>query len=1650
MTPSAKLGLSVLVVAAVLTPILWFVSPSPLRPADATTPPSTAFTPAPSAGAPTVNPAAAAASAPAAAPTRPPGPAFPRILVFGANGPVTLADIPAGRFRDELLAVSAPARARALATLGALHVPLNNVASLHVDAEGALSFACAKSAGLAADDGLLPPRATAGSVDGFDVAVPIENPPVRHSKPGSARTIYLDFNGHIVTGTAWNSGADAQASYTCTPYDRDANTSSFSPAEQAGIVLIWERVAEAFRAFDVDVTTEPPAVFTNQTARVLITQERDAKGVRTPVSATASGVAYLNFFGAASFATTYNICFVYQTTLTDSQIARVAAHELGHQMGLSHDGTSAVEYYAGHGGGETSWGPIMGSATRNVIQWSKGEYFDANNPEDDLAIIAAKLTVRPDDHAGTDAAATPLIVNGAAVSHRGLLETTGDTDTFAFTTAGGPVALQIGALVNPTVLSNRTSLDVVAELRDASGTVIARSDPPDSPSASFSTTLPAGTYLLRVAGTGVATPLANQPSGYTAYGSIGAFAITGTVPAPAAPLAAAIVQEAENQTQFPGNSATFAVLARGNPATTFAWQRSTDGGTTWTGLADSATVAGAATAAVSIANLTVAMNGDRYRCLVSNSAGSATSAAAVLAVSTPAPPTLPSFGPFPIVSSFGRAIPAGTNQNLTASLTGGSDPLTLRWQLDGVDLPDADGPVYFLRNWQPANGGVYRVVATNPAGSVTSPGFTQFVSPEGGWQWRNPLPTGNGLTRAFFVNGRFLVGGIRGTLLTSTDGLNWTTRTLPAANNLFSFHFFNGLYVALGSLGAVFTSPDTLTWTPRNSGTVHRDAGSGLQDLALGDGRLVAVGIAGLTSTSTDGIHWTSGTAGTTEDLTGVAFAFDRFHAVSSVSGRIFSTADGVNWTSLTTPTAGMRRIAYGAGRLVAGGASGETLTSTNGTTWTGGSAATAEFLLGINFINGQFVAVGTGGAIRTSPDGLTWTARSASGNRTNLQNAAFGNGLYVIPGQSATLGRALLTSTDGITWRESIAGAGAIGVTLRGAAASSSALVAVGTSGSILHSTDGTRWTARASGTTTQLNDVAFGAGRFVAVGNAGTLLSSADGTTWSRQTAPATVTLNGVHFANGLWVIAASSGRIFTSANGLEWTQRYTGPTSTVFTRAAFGHGLFVAVGNAGALLTSPDGIAWTPAAGLTPENLNDVVFASGRFVAVGTGGTVLTSPDGAAWTDRRFSNDALTSVTAAFGQWIATGPGSTYYVSSDGATWTGRFTGTSDALLDCAVLGNELFIVGENSGILAAGAPIVSTPAPQAALAGAPVTLGATAAAAAFPLSYQWTKDGATLAGATSPVYAIPRTDAADNGIYRLIVTGPQGSTTGAPTTLTVATPAPGRIVNLSVRAVGGAGAQTLITGFAVGPGPAKNVLLRGIGPGLTSLGVPGALADPQLQLFNSTAPAALATNDNWGGGAALSALFTSVGAFPLDPAGRDAALQQSLPVGAYTAQASAATGANGVTLVELYDADSGSSPTPSRLTNVSARAQIGTGGDILIAGFTISGNVPRTVLVRGIGPALTAFGVAGALADPQLEVYQGSTLLYANDNWSASATSAATAALATTFTRVGAFALPASTTRDAVLLITLAPGSYTAQVSGVNGTTGVALVEVYELP
>jgi hypothetical protein len=220
------------------------------------------------------------------------------------------------------------------------------------------------------------------------------------------------------------------------------------------------------------------------------------------------------------------------------------------------------------------------------------------------------------------------------------------------------------------------------------------------------------------------------------------------------------------------------------------------------------------------------------------------------------------------------------------------------------------------------------------------------------------------------------------------------------------------------------------------------------------------------------------------------------------------------------------------------------------------------------------------------------------------------------------------------------------------------------------------------------------------------------------------------------------------------------------------------------------------------------------------------------------------------------------------------------------------------------------------------------------------------------------------------------------------------------------------------------------------------VAGVLADPRITLFADGSP--MASNDDWGQAANvsnISATASAVGAFPLPGGSRDSAWLNTLAAGGYTVQVGGADGATGVALMEAYDAGGGGG---ARLANVSARSAVGTDAGILIAGFVVHEGA-STILVRGVGPGLAPFGVTGALADPQLQIFRETQLVAENNDWSASNASA----LASTAQAVGAFALPGGS-KDAALLVTLTPGAYTAQVAGVNGTTGVALVEVYEVP
>jgi hypothetical protein len=253
--------------------------------------------------------------------------------------------------------------------------------------------------------------------------------------------------------------------------------------------------------------------------------------------------------------------------------------------------------------------------------------------------------------------------------------------------------------------------------------------------------------------------------------------------------------------------------------------------------------------------------------------------------------------------------------------------------------------------------------------------------------------------------------------------------------------------------------------------------------------------------------------------------------------------------------------------------------------------------------------------------------------------------------------------------------------------------------------------------------------------------------------------------------------------------------------------------------------------------------------------------------------------------------------------------------------------------------------------------------------------------------------------------------------------------------------------MIAGLVVGGSTPKQVLVRAVGPGLAAFGVTGTLADPQIELFRGATR--VASNDNWGGDAAIKAAALATGAFPLDAASADAALLVRLDPGAYTAQVSGVGGKTGVALVEAYDVDAVTPFTTQKVLNVSTRGSVGTGGAQLIAGFVIGGNSAKKVLIRGVGPALGAapFNLSGVLTDPVLRLVRADgTLVRENDNWELGNDGLL---VAEANAKVGAFALGAGS-RDAALLISLPPGAYTAQLAGANGGTGMGLIEVYEVP
>ncbi|WP_353932940.1 hypothetical protein WJM97_10305 [Okeanomitos corallinicola TIOX110] len=343
-----------------------------------------------------------------------------------------------------------------------------------------------------------------------------------NSNSDADHIIYLDFDGHTTNGTLWNNSYGNNI--VTAAYDTDGNTASFSNAELETIWRIWQRVSEDFSPFDVNVTTAAPS-----TDQLINSGGSDTQwGVRVSIGGdgswygSAGGVAYLDSFNWYSDTPT----FVFEDNLGNGNekfTAEAISHEVGHTLGLSHDGTSTVEYYQGHGSGETGWAPILGVGYYSELtQWSQGEYSDAENQEDDLAIITSQngFGYRVDDYGDNSSSAAALSSIGGVVENYGIIETNNDSDWFSFTTTTGNIDLDINAF------ERGANLDILAELYNSAGQFILGSNPVGNLSASISTTLGAGQYFLSVTGTGEGNPLG---TGYSDYGSLGQYSISGTI-----------------------------------------------------------------------------------------------------------------------------------------------------------------------------------------------------------------------------------------------------------------------------------------------------------------------------------------------------------------------------------------------------------------------------------------------------------------------------------------------------------------------------------------------------------------------------------------------------------------------------------------------------------------------------------------------------------------------------------------------------------------------------------------------------------------------------------------------------------------------------------------------------------------------------------------------------------------------------------------------------------------------------------------------------------------------------------------------------------------------------------------------------------------
>lgn len=508
--------------------------------------------------------------------------------------------------------------------------------------------------------------------------------PILDTRPTALGVIYIDFDGETVTDSHWNDG---------NPIVAVPPSYNGLPLTNAHITSVVEAVAEDFAPFDVTVTTDLSrymAAPAGRRMRCIVTPT-------DPITDGASaGVAYLNSWAEAGGIFDDDVpCWCFGM-YDPASMALVISHEVGHTFGLRHDGTANLAYYGGHTNAGVSWGPIMGAPYgRTMTQWSIGEYASANNTEDDVAIISNLVNDVGFmiDEAG-DSSVTALDINviNGVVNRSGILTEAADSDWYKITSFNGPISL----VAAPTAVEE--NVDILLEIRDEDDTVVATSSPTANRSATLNANLTEGTYFLCVSTSGDG---ANPAVGYSAYGSIGAYRLSGSyTPIPSAPQ---ITQQPESISAVDGSTVTLSVQALSSGGLTYEWYRNGN------------RISGATAATLKLTKMDASKAGDYHVVVInpSNPALRTTSDIAVVTVNVRPVITVQPVSPSGLIL-------AGTPHTFSVTATG-TGPLQYTWEKiqKPVNLPvGTDAADLLLPSVSLADAGSYRVQVTNATGVV--------------------------------------------------------------------------------------------------------------------------------------------------------------------------------------------------------------------------------------------------------------------------------------------------------------------------------------------------------------------------------------------------------------------------------------------------------------------------------------------------------------------------------------------------------------------------------------------------------------------------------------------------------------------------------------------------------------------------------------------------------------------------------------------------------------------------------------------------------------------------------------------------------------------------------------------------------------------